>query len=143
MPTDDKTSLFLVQVGPLCKPFFCINRTETRSPSDRLSVPPVFQMATGSRPVRISKRGLSFITSRKKFFFFWGGATLEAALQALIWGWTCKGEVRGSQLHVMQGPVVSQLWSASGFILISRLSPLVAFSSLYLVKYLILQPFED
>ena len=93
--------------------------------------------------MRISKRGLSFITSQKKFGVEGEVATLEEALWALIWGWTSRGKVGGSQLCLLQEPVVSQLWSGSGFILFSRLSPLVAFSSLYLVKYLILQPLED
>ena len=106
------------------------------------SVPSVFQMAAGKQTCEF-QRELSHLSPVKRNCRGGGVATLEAALWALIWGWTSRGEVGGSQLRLLQEPVASQLQSGSGFILFSRRSPLVAFSSLYLVKYLILQNFED
>ena len=68
VPTEDGASLFLVQVWASLQT--CFFRQQNWEPAVTVIArlcPQCFKWQLGSRPVRISKRGLSFITSQKKF----------------------------------------------------------------------------
>ena len=68
VPTEDEASLFLVQVwASLQTCFFHQQDWEPAVTVIACLCPQCFKWQLGSRPVRISKRGLSFITSQKKF----------------------------------------------------------------------------
>lgn len=120
-----------------------------------LSLPSAFQRAI-LRWVCVSfkERGHSFMSGknkerkkekREKKGGGGGGCVLQRGLGLLcLRGWLSEGGVRGSQLLLPKEACGLHLWGGGGHVLFFCPFPLVSFSSpLFLVQYLILQPFED